>query len=141
MTLSVDRDGFMISTDKTRLNVELIHQFLCQESYWAQGRSLETVLKSIEHSESFGVYEGERQIGFARVVTDYCTFAWLADVFIVPEYRGRGLSKWLVSVIVAHPGLQGLTRWLLATKDAHGLYCKFGFADLPEGRFLMRVAG
>src|SRR5579871_1388736 len=116
------KNSYRISTERQMLDIELIHEYLAHESYWGQGRSLETVSSSIENSLPFGVYEVDRQIGFARVVTDYATFAWLADVFILPEWRGRGLSKWLVSVILSHPQLQGLQRWILATRDAHELY-------------------
>ena len=136
------RDGYTISTDPQRLNLEVIHGFLANDSYWAQGRSVETIRRSIEHSLAFGVYEGERQVGFCRVITDYATFAWLADVFIVEAYRGRGLAVWLVETVISHPELQGLKRWLLATKDAHGLYAKYGFEPLPEvDRWMTRLAG
>jgi len=126
------RVDYQISTDKTRFDLNLIHDFLNNESYWATGRSLETIKRSIEHSLSFGIYKGERQVGFARVVTDYATFGWLADVFILEEFRGEGLSKWLMEVILAHPDLQGFRRWTLATKDAHELYRKFGFTELKR---------
>jgi GNAT superfamily N-acetyltransferase len=124
----------VISTDKDRLNLPLIHDFLSNKSYWAKGRSLETVRRSIENSLSFGVYEGSEQIGFARVVTDYATFAWIADVFIIEKCRGQGTGKWLIDVIVSHRDLQGFRRWVLATRDAHDLYRRVGFRDLhrPE---------
>ncbi|MGQ0600745.1 MAG: GNAT family N-acetyltransferase [Anaerolineales bacterium] len=120
------RDAFTLSTDKTKLNVTLIHDYLSQHSYWAQGRSAEVVRNSIEHSLCFGVYRGEEQVGFARVVTDYATFAWLCDVFILESVRGHGLGKWLIESIVAHPQLQGLRRFMLATRDAHELYRRYG---------------
>jgi N-acetylglutamate synthase-like GNAT family acetyltransferase len=126
------RDEYLISTDRDRLNVEMIHDYLANSSYWAMGRSIERVRRSIENSLSFGVYINQEQVGFARVVTDYATFAWLADVFIREEYRCRGLSKWLVEVIVAHPQLQGLRRFLLLTRDAHGLYRRYGFNSLQD---------
>jgi len=128
------RGEYEISTDAARLNLDLIHQYLAEESYWATGRSPDTVARSIRHSLSFGIYRGSDQVGFARIVTDYATFAWVADVFVLPEHRGRGLSKWLMEVIIAHPQLQGFRRWVLSTKDAHGLYEKFGFMKLhrPE---------
>jgi GNAT superfamily N-acetyltransferase len=127
------RGEYSISTDKTRLDLEVIHGFLAT-SYWAAGRSVETIRQSIENSSPFGVYKGERQIGFARVITDFATFAWIADVFIVGEFRGQGLSKWLMDVIINHPELQGFRRWVLATKNAHELCRKFGFTELklPE---------
>src|SRR4030095_15593996 len=109
-----------ISTDKQRLDVDAIYRFLSEESYWANTRSLGQTRTAIENSLCFGVYLDDRQVGFARVVSDFATFAYVGDVFILTEYRGRGLSKRLMDVIVAHPDLQGLRRWLLATKDAHG---------------------
>ena len=123
---------FVISTDRSRLNIEFIHSFLSTRAYWAIGRSLEVVQRAIENSMSFGVFDGSKQIGFARVVTDYATFAWLADVFITDEYRGRGLGIWLIEVITSHPNLQGFRRWILATRDAHELYRRFGFNQLAN---------
>jgi GNAT superfamily N-acetyltransferase len=127
------RDGFLISTDPARLPLDDIWKALAK-TYWASGRSRETVARSLENSLCFGLYEGERLAGFARVVTDRATFAWLCDVFIGEEYRGRGLGKWLVEEVLSHPDLQGLRRWLLATRDAHSLYARHGFAPLqgPE---------
>ena len=128
------RGEYTISDDRARLDIKVIQKFLSTESYWATGRSVERVQRSVDNSLSFGVYRGDEQIGFARVVTDYATFAWLADVFVLEEYRGRGLSKWLVEVIISHPQLQGFRRWVLATKDAHELYRQYGFRELhrPE---------
>ena len=126
------RGEYIISTDQARLDFSVIHDFLTHSSYWAVGRSLETVKRSIEHSLSFGLYQGERQIGFARVVTDYATFAWMADVFVLEEARGQGLGTWLVEVMLSHPELQGFRRWTLATKDAHEIYRKFGFSELKR---------
>ncbi len=131
------RNGYLISTDKSKLNIEMIHQYLCNESYWAKGIPEATVRKSIEGSVCFAVYFHNEQVGFARVITDNATFAYLADVFILPEHRGKGLSKWMMQVISTHPGLQGLRRWMLATKDAHGLYAQFGFTVINNnGRFM-----
>jgi GNAT superfamily N-acetyltransferase len=125
--------GYAISTDPTRLDVGVIHDFLSRRSYWAQGRSPAVVQKTIEHSLCFGVFSAAEQVGFARVVTDYATFAWLCDVFIVEAHRGRGLSKWLIECVVAHPELQSLKRILLATRDAHELYRRYGrFETLSE---------
>ena len=123
-----------ISNDRDRLDLAMIHQYLTTESYWAKGRSFEVVRRSIDGSLPFGLYRDSRQIGFARVVTDFATFAWIADVFILEAERGQGLSKWMMEVILSHPDLQGFRRWVLATKDAHGLYQQFGFRDLlrPE---------
>ena len=123
---------YLISTDRKRLDVELIHNYLSTSAYWAQGRSLEVVRRAIENSLNFGVFREAEQVGFARVVTDYATFAWLADVFILEQHRGRGLSKWLVEVITTHPQLQGFRRWLLATRDAHELYRRSGFTELQD---------
>ena len=128
------RGDYEISTDRSRLNIDLIHDYLSNHSYWAAGRSREVVERSIENSLPFGIYKSSGQVGFARIVTDYATFAWVADVFILPEHRGQGLSKRLMEVIIAHPQLQGFRRWVLSTKDAHGLYERFGFIKLrrPE---------
>jgi GNAT superfamily N-acetyltransferase len=136
------RNGeYEIDTDKRRLDLAAIHRFLSQESYWAKNRTLEQTLTAIENSLCFGVYRGREQVGFARVITDKATFAYIGDVFILNEHRGNGLSKWLMEIIVAQPDLQGLRRWLLATYDAHGLYRQFEFDDLkhPE-RWMERTA-
>ena len=124
------RDNLTIDTDSSRLQFDVIQRFLEDESYWANRRTPEQTRKAIENSICFGVYDSDRQIGFGRVVTDQATFAYVGDIFILPEYRGRGLSKWLMEVIVAHPDLQGLRRWVLATRDAHGLYEQYGFGPL-----------
>jgi GNAT superfamily N-acetyltransferase len=129
--MDYQRGEFTISTDKSRLDIEVIHRFL-DISYWAAGRSAETIRRSIEHSFPFGVYKGDQQIGFARVITDYATFAWIADVFILDTFQGQGLGKWLMEVIIAHPELQGFRRWVLATKDAHEMYRRFGFEELKK---------
>lgn len=130
--IEIHRDGYTISTDKTRLNIPLIHEYLSQHSYWAMGRSLEIVRNSIQHSLCFGVYFEGEQVGFARVVTDYATFSWLCDVFIIEDHRGYGLGKWLISMVVGYPDLQSPNQFLLATRDAHELYRNYGgFKDLP----------
>ncbi|HQY11349.1 MAG: GNAT family N-acetyltransferase [Ferruginibacter sp.] len=126
------KDDFIISTDKAKLDVELIHHYLCHESYWAKNIPMPVVEKSIEGSFCFGIYHGSRQVGFARVITDHASFAYLADVFVIADYRGKGLSKWLMGTIMNHPDLQGLRRWLLATRDAQGLYAQFGFTPLDK---------
>jgi len=123
------KNGFTISTEKDKLDIDVIHSFL-NRTYWAEGISKEIIRRSIEGSLCFGVFENDKQIGFARMITDKATFAYLADVFIIEEYRGRGLSKWLMEVIMSHPDLQGLRRMVLVTKDAHGLYKQFGFTPL-----------
>ena len=135
-------DEFTISTDKALLNIALIHEYLSQRSYWARGRTLEVVRKSIEQSLCFGLYRGDEQVGFARVVTDGATFAWLCDVFILETERGRGLGKRLVQTVDRYPELQGLRRVLLATKDAHDLYQRYGgFTNLQSpDRWMERLA-
>ena len=144
-----EKNEFFISTDKSKLNIQFIHHYLSNESYWAKNIPEETVIKSIEGSFCFGVYLNENiseatkklpqgiQIGFARVVTDHATFAYLADVFIVEEFRGRGLANWLMKEIMNHEDLQGLRRWMLATKDAHTLYARFGFLPLDKPERVM----
>jgi GNAT superfamily N-acetyltransferase len=128
MTQEWHRGEYYISTDKNRLDLAVIHNFLTT-SYWAAGIPIETVKKSLEHSLNFGVYEEGKQVGFARVITDYATFAYIGDVFILEDHRGQGLSKWLMQVIADHAELQGLRRWVLLTRDAHGLYRKTGFME------------
>ncbi|MDT7602006.1 MAG: hypothetical protein QOF61_3 [Acidobacteriota bacterium] len=125
---------YTISCERARLDLDLIHDFLSRESYWARGRSRERVALSIEHSLPFGLYKGDQQVGFARVVTDYATFAWLADVFVLDSERGAGLGLWLVETIMSHPDLQRMRRWLLATRDAQELYRRFGFNDLSGSK-------
>jgi GNAT superfamily N-acetyltransferase len=122
---------FEISCDTARLDVPLIHDFL-RTSYWAEGRSLAVVQRSIENSLCFGAYSGGEQIAFARVITDRAVFAYLADVFVVPKFRRRGVSKALIAAILSHPDLQTLRTFLLGTKDAHGLYAQFGFGPISE---------
>ncbi len=132
---------FTISTERERLQIDAIHKFLSEESYWAKERTKEQTERAIKNSMPFGMYQGANQIGFARVVTDHATFAYLGDVFITEEFRGRGLSKWLLAAIMNHPDLQNLRRWILATKDAHGLYEKFEFSAFrfPE-RWMEKTA-
>ncbi|MCL4269193.1 MAG: GNAT family N-acetyltransferase [Anaerolineales bacterium] len=125
------RDSFIIADDPEKLDLDAICDFLSR-AYWAEKRPREVIEKSIRFSLNFGVYDGNRQVGFARVITDYATFAYLCDVFIHEEYRGHALGKWLMESILAHPNLQGLRRWSLATRDAHGLYKQFGFAELSN---------
>lgn len=130
---------FTVSTERARLDLSTIHKYLSERSYWAAGVPLPIMQKAIENSLCFGVFEAERMIGFARVVTDYATFGYLADVFILEEYRGRGLSKWLMECVMTHPDLQGFRRWMLATRDAHELYRKFGFAGLGHPERIMEI--
>jgi len=133
----ISENGIVISDDKTRLDMNVIHSFLSQRSYWAKGVPVEIVERSIRNSLCFGMFMAGRQIGFARVVTDFATFGWLADVFILEEVRGDGFGKKLVAAVIAHPELQGLRRLMLGTRDAHALYEQYGFAPLefPE-RFM-----
>jgi GNAT superfamily N-acetyltransferase len=138
---NVDTDQFEITMDKARLDIDAIHDFLSNESYWARERTIEQTRVAIDNSICYGVYTGERQIGFARVVTDRATFAYIGDVYILEEFRGCGLSKRLMQTIIDHPELQNLRRWVLATRDAHGLYEQYGFTQLkfPE-RWMERAA-
>ena len=137
MLFTAENDDFIISTDNQKLDINFIHQYLSQEAYWCKNIPLEIVKRSIENSLCFGMYHHEKQIGFARAITDKATFAYLADVFIINNYRGRGLSKWLMHTIMSAPDLQGLRSLLLGTLDAHGLYAQFGFKTLENpGRFM-----
>jgi N-acetylglutamate synthase-like GNAT family acetyltransferase len=130
---------FTISTDHNKLDLEVIHHFLSVESYWSKGIKREIVEAAIQNSLCFGLYHHNKQIGFARMITDYATFAYLADVFVLESYRGRGLSKWLMTCIMEHPKLQGLRRFMLATQDAHGLYAQFGYEPLPNPERFMQI--
>jgi GNAT superfamily N-acetyltransferase len=129
---------FEISTDPARIDLRAVHEFLTN-CYWARGIPIGTVQRSIANSLCFGIYRGAQQVGFGRVITDRATFAYLADVFVLPDYRGRGLSKWLMECIMAHPELQGLRRWMLATQDAHGLYRRYGFSQLKAPERWMEI--
>jgi GNAT superfamily N-acetyltransferase len=130
---------YLISTDKTKLQVEKIHRYLSEESYWAQNIPVHLVLAAIKGSICFGVYAKGEQIGFARVITDRATFAYLADVYVKQEHRGKGLSKELMKFILNYDGLTSLRRFMLATKDAHGLYKQFGFSSLAEPQRFMEI--
>lgn len=131
------KDEYYISTDKSKLDVQMIHRFLSEESYWAKGRSYELVKTSIENSECFGVYTGDRQVGFARVVTDYAVIGWIMDVFILSEFRGRGLGKQLMENLLNHEKLMHLRSFRLGTEDAHDLYAQFGFTPLQKPENMM----
>lgn len=124
---------FLISTDPARLDLDTIHGFLAR-SYWADGRPREVIERSLQTSLCFGLYRSQEQVGLARVITDFATFAYLCDVFIAEPYQGQGLGKWLLACVLAHPDLQGGLRWMLATRDAHGFYRQYGFLALaaPE---------
>ena len=131
--------GFLISTDKNLLDISLIHHFLDHLSYWGNGISMQTVETSIQNSLCFGIYKQGKQVGFARVITDFATFAYLCDVFVLPDYRKNGLSKWLLQTITAHPQLQNLRRFILATADAQALYKQFGFSVLKKAERWMEI--
>lgn len=133
-------DPYEISTDVTRLDRALIHRFLHDDSYWAKGVPRDIVDRAIDNSICFGLYRGADQVGFARVVTDRAAFAYLADVFVLPEHRGRGLGKRLIEAVMAHPDLQGVRRFILGTADAHSLYERFGFRALAEPERMMEIA-
>jgi GNAT superfamily N-acetyltransferase len=137
MIYAFKKGNYLISTDKRKLQLKTIHNFLV-DAYWSKGIKIERVKKAIHGSLCFGVYHNKRQIGFARVITDCANFGYLADVFIIEEYRGRGLSKWLMKCIINHTELKNLKVWMLATSDAHGLYSKFGFEPLKEPHKYMR---
>jgi len=133
------RGEYVISTDPERLDLDVIHEFLTN-CYWSQRIPREVVAKSIEHSLCFGIYHGSgEQVGFARVISDFATVAYLGDVFVLESHRGRGLSKWLMECIMQHPALQGLRRWILLTRDAHGLYSQFGFTPLKSAGSYMEL--
>jgi len=132
------KDGFLISTNKSRLQIDEIFDYLSC-SYWAKGRSRNVIERAVQNSLCFGLFQEGRQIGLARVVTDYATFAYLCDVYVLEEFQGKGLGKWLMSVVKSHPDLQGLRRWALVTRDAHGLYRQFGFAELQAPERWMEI--
>ncbi len=138
-SVTIHRDPFVISTNKTTLDIDAIHEFLSTKAYWSLNIPKETVRTSIENSLCFGLYDGEKQIGFARVISDFATIAYLGDVYVLGKYRGRGLSKWLMEVVMSHPQLQGLRRWILLTGDAHGLYRKFGWTDIADPSLWMEL--
>jgi len=130
---------YTISTDKSRLDRAMIHRFLSEEAYWCRKIPRDVLERAIANSICFGAYEGDRQAGFARVITDCATFAYIADVFVLPAHRGRGVSKQIMQAIRDHPDLQRLRRWQLSTKDAHGLYEQFGFRGVTKPDRLMEI--
>lgn len=137
--IEVQRNGYAISTDPARLDPEAIFAYLSR-SYWANQRAQETVEKSLQHSLNFGLYLGAAQVGLARVITDYATFAYLCDVYVLEEHQGGGLGKWLIDTVTSHPDLVNIRMFLLATRDAHGLYRQYGFEELPQPeRWLRRI--
>jgi len=136
--IEVHRENFTISTDPARLDVDTIVDFLAR-AYWAKGRPRERTERAIANSLVFGLYDGDKQIGLARVVTDYAIFAYLCDVFIHEDYRAHGLGKWLMETVHNHPDMQGLRRWTLATRDAHDLYRQFGWDALANPNSWMEM--
>ena len=132
------RQNYLISTDRGKLDRAFIHRFL-ESSYWAKGIPREIVERCIENSLCFGLYDGDCQVGFARIISDFSTFAYLADVFVLESERGQKLGVWLIETIMNHPQLQGLRRWMLAIADAHGLYLKVGFAELSRPERIMEI--
>lgn len=140
MNYAYTRDAYLVSTDPNLLDVAGIHDYLSQDSYWAAGIPREVVERALRHSLNFGLYQESKQIGLARVITDYATFAYLCDVFVLPAYRGQGLSKWLMSCVMDCPALAGLRRFMLMTRDAHGLYTRFGFHALRDASKAMEIS-
>jgi GNAT superfamily N-acetyltransferase len=137
--LNITKEAFVISTDKAKLDINAIHGFLSKEAYWSLNIPKETVKTAIDNSLCFGVYENNKQIGFARVISDFATIAYLGDVYVLEEYRGKGLSKWLMETIMSHPNVQGLRRWILLTGDAHGLYRQYGWTDIADASKWMEL--
>jgi len=137
--LTISKGEFSISTKKSKLDITSIHDFLSTKAYWCLNIPRETVESAIKNSLCFGVYHQNKQIGFARVISDYSTIAYLGDVYVLEEYRGKGLSKWLIETIMSHPNLQGLRRWILLTRDAHDLYRKFGWKEISDPSKWMEV--
>jgi GNAT superfamily N-acetyltransferase len=137
--ITIYKEAFCISTDKAKLDLKAVHHFLATQSYWCLNIPFEKVEKAAANSLCFGLYNNAEQVGYARVITDYSTVAYLGDVYVLSAYRGRGLSKWLLQTIMAHPELQGLRRWILATKDAHGLYKQYGWQPVANPEKWMEV--
>ncbi len=136
----VSRDGFTVSTERTRLDLDAVFRYLSEESYWAAGIARGVFERGVAGSLPFGLYAAdEAQIGYARVISDYATFAWLSDVYVLEAYRGRGLGRFLVTSVMAHPRLQGLRRWMLSTRDAHRLYAEYGFVACDPGSLMTRL--
>lgn len=137
--MTISKNGFTISTDPNLIDLDEVHRFLSTETYWAKNIPMATVEKSIRNSLCFSLFFEGKQIGFARIITDKATFAYMSDVYILKEFRGKGLSKWLVEVMMEHPDLQGLRRFVLVTYDAQSLYDKFGFKNLGHPERYMEI--
>ncbi|CAL2085952.1 GNAT family N-acetyltransferase [Tenacibaculum sp. 190524A05c] len=138
-TILLQKDEYSISNDKSQLDIDAIHNFLSTKAYWSLNIPKEKVEVSIKNSLCFGLYKNSKQIGFARVITDFSTIAYLGDVYVLEEHRGKGLSKWLMETIMSFPELQGLRRWILLTGDAHELYRKYGWTDLADSTNWMEL--
>jgi GNAT superfamily N-acetyltransferase len=136
--IEAQQGNYTISTDPTKLDFNAMHAFLSR-AYWSENIPRDILSCALQHSLNFGVYHGKQQIGLARVITDYATFGYVCDVYILEAYRGQGLSKWLMQTVVAHPDLQGFRRWMLATRDAHGLYRQVGFTELTQVERWMEI--
>lgn len=137
--ITITRDEYTITTDRSKIDIHAVHDFLCHEAYWSRGIPFDKVKTSVENSLNFAILHGDKLVGYARIISDYATIAYLGDVFILPEYRGRGLSRWMMEQVMSHPALQGLRRWILGTRDAHGLYEKFGWTPIAKpDRFMER---
>ena len=136
---AIYRDGFCISTEKARLDIKAIHHFLSTQAYWSLNIPFSRVEKAVAHSLNFGLYFNEQQIGYARVISDFSNIAYLGDVYVLHDFRGQGLSKWLMQTIMTYPELQGLRRWILSTADAHGLYKQFGWLPVAHPERWMEV--
>ncbi len=136
-SIVIQKGDYIISTNTDHLDVFAIHDFLNNHSHWSKGIPIEKVKQSLDHSLNFGLYKNNEQIGFARIISDYATIAYLGDVYVIEQYRGLGLSKWLMETVMLHPNLQGLRRWILLTGDAHGLYKQFGWEPLPKPELYM----
>lgn len=137
--INIYKDDFCISTDKTKLDLDAIHDFLSTQAYWCLNIPKEKVQIAIDNSLCFGVYKEKKQIGFARIISDFSTIAYLGDVYILKEYRGKGLSKWLMETVMDYSQLQGLRRWILLTGDAHGLYRQFGWTNIADSTKWMEI--
>ena len=135
--VTYQKDDYLLTTDVSKMDVSAIHDFLCNESYWSKNIPFERVKKAVHHSLNFGVFHSGKQVGYARVISDYSTIAYLGDVYILNNFRGKGLSKWLMESVMNHPELQGLRRWILLTGDAHELYKKYGWATIHKPELWM----
>ena len=130
--ITLQKDNYCISTEKSKLDLQAIHHFLSTQAYWSENIPFDRVQKATENSLNFGLYFQDRQIGYARIISDFSTIAYLGDVYVLPEFRGKGLSKWLLQTVMNHPELQGLRRWILLTGDAHGLYRQYGWTAIAS---------